>query len=304
MDAKSLQMRSRLRRKFSELFEENPEIEKIYKMIRNRAASYADAQEFAIALGDILTECLRSEDYTGMNLYDLADDIIGMLDQNTRLVDQICEVIQGQMNESVSLGIEPVKPKPMRDREAGIRNMVIEADSNDTIYNAVAAAGTNYGQAYVDDWVKTNAEFQIKSGLGATIVRVWSGRHPSHDTKHTDYCEQLAGVYQYEPGNAGSYSRHGRMWSIEGGKNIFARHEGCRCTVSFYPAGTSKGTITALSKGERDTDKLLWNTGQVFSNSRKAQLRRRREQYGKDEARKILNEEWKGGYNGNAERHF
>lgn len=302
MDEKR-ELRSRIRRMFSEKFEKDPEVERIYKMIRNRSADYADAQRFAISLGDILTEVLQSEDYTGVNLYELAEDIVNMLNQNVRLVDQICDVIQGQMNESAKIGIEPVKPSTLTDRVQGIRDMVINAEGNEEIYNAVAASAANYGQAYVDEWVKTNAEFQIKSGLGATIVRVWSGSYPSHDTKRTDYCRELAGVYQYD-GGVQDYSRHGRMWSVEGGKNIFARHKGCRCTVSFYPAGTSKGTITALAKGEKDINKQLWNTGEVFSDSRKAQLRRRREQYGKEEARKILNEEWKGGYNGNAERHF
>ena len=298
------ELRSRIRRMFSERFDKDPEVERIYKMLRNRSADYADAQRFAIAVGDILSECLQAEDYSGVNLYELADDIVGMLDQNVRLVDQVCDVIQGQMNESANIGIEPVVPKMSADRKQGIRDMVVNANSNETIRNAVAQSVTNYGQAYVDEWVKTNAEFQIKSGLGATIVRVWSGSYPSHDTKHTDYCKELAGVYQYESGAQNYMRKGGNMWSVEGGRNIFARHKGCRCTVSFYPAGTKKGTITALAKGEKDIEQQLWNTGRVFSNSRKAQLRRRREQYGKEEARKILNEEWKGGYNGNAERHF
>ena len=303
MDEKR-ELRSRLRRAFSERFNKDPEVERIYKMLRNRSADYADAQQFAIALGDILTGVLKSEDYTGVNLYELAEDIVGMLDQNIRLVDSVCDVIQGQMNESAGVGLEPITPKMAADRKQGIKDMVLNAESNEAIHNGVASSVANYGQAYVDEWVKTNADFQIKSGLGATIVRVWSGSYPSHDTKHTDYCRELAGVYQYEPG-VQEYSRKGgNLWSVEGGRNIFARHKGCRCTVSFYPAGTSKGTITSLAKGEKDENKQLWNTGKTFSNSRKAQLRRRREQYGKEEARKILNEEWKGGYNGNAERHF
>lgn len=298
------ELRKRIRSEFSKLFSEDPEIERVYKLIRNRAADYADAQRFAIAVGDILTKCLQSEDYTGVNLYELAEDIMQMLDQNVRLIDTVCDTIQGQMNESASIGIEPIAPKMAPDRAEGIKDAVIAANSNDDIYNSVAASATNYGQALVDEWVKTNAEFQVKSGLGATIVRVWSGSYPSHDTKHTDYCKDLAGVYQYEGGAQNYYRKDGNMWSVEGGKNVFARHKGCRCTVSYYPPGTSKGTITALAKGEKDTDQQLWNTGKTFSNSRKAQLRRRREQYGKEEARRMLNEEWKGGYNGNAERHF
>lgn len=281
-------IRKRLRDAFSAKFEKDPEVEKIYKMLRNRSADYADAQKFAIALGDILTECLRGEDYSGVNLYELAEDIAGMLDQNTRLVDSVCDVIQGQMNESVNIGLEPMKPKVSASRVDGIKSMVVGAESNDTIYNAVAAGAANYTQAYVDEWVRTNAEFQALNGLEPTLVRVWSGRRPSHDTRGTDWCKDLAGVYNYN----------------DRPREVFARHEGCRCTVSFYPVGYKKGTITVLAKGEKDINKQLWNTGRVFSDSRSAQLRRRREQYGREEARRMLNEEWKGGYNGNAERHF
>ena len=298
-----LALKDRLRGEFTKLFEKDPDIERTYEMIRNRSADYADAQRFAIKVGDILTKTLQAEDYTGENLYELADDVMNMLDQNVRLIDAVCDTIQGQMNESANIGIEPIAPEMPPDRAAGIKDAVINASSNEDIYNSVAASATNYGQALVDEWVKTNAEFQLKSGLGATIVRVWSGSYPSHDTKHTDYCRSLAGVYSYENGIPDGRNRGG-IWGMEGDKNIFARHKGCRCTVSYYPAGTSKGTITALAKGEKDTDQQLWNTGKVYSNSRRAQLRRRREQLGKEEARKILNKEWKGGFNGNAERHF
>ena len=304
MDENKLTLQKRVRRLFSERFESDPEVERIYKLIRNRSADYADAQRFAIAIGDILAECLKSEDYTGVNLYELAEDVVQLLDQNVRLVDSVCDVIQGQMNESAAVGIEPIKPAAQTSRLQGIKEAVINAENNEAIYNSVAASAANYGQAYVDEWVKTNADFQIKSGLGATIVRVWSGIYGTHDTRHTDWCKDLAGVYQYDGGVQNYHRKGGNLWSVEGGKNVFSRHKGCRCTVSYYPAGTSKGTITALAKGEKDEDQVLWNTGKVFSNSRNAQLRRRREQYGKEEARRILNEEWKGGYNGNAERHF
>ena len=37
-------LRKQIRNEFSKRFSEDPEIEKIYKMIRNRAADYADAR--------------------------------------------------------------------------------------------------------------------------------------------------------------------------------------------------------------------------------------------------------------------
>ena len=282
-------LRARILARFAAEFARSPDIRKTFRLLENRAADYADAQRYAIAIGDIVKDCLRAEDYTGVNLYELADLIGNIAGQNDELVDMVCDTIQGQMNESVNIGIKPITPGAQESRIAGIKQLVQEADGNNAIYNAVTEGVVNTAQARVDQWVKTNAEFQAKSGLGATIVRVWSGSYPSHDTRHTDYCRQLAGVYQYRNG------------VVDSPNNVFARHEGCRCTVSYYPAGTSHGTITALSKGERDENQVLWNTGKTFSYSPDAI--RRRERNAAKEAASIINKPMPD-YNGEEERHF
>lgn len=288
-------MENEVRKRFSELFEKNKKIEDIYRRIRIGTADFNDASDFAKEVGNILVETfgyVLPESLTEADIIDLADNIVGnAMRQNVRLTDLVCGSVQSTLNEMSDVGLAPVVPEINASRIAGIQTQILDADSSDKIKVILGEPLITHAMSVVDDWVQTNAEFQAKAGMSPVIVRRWSGAWPSHDTKHTDWCKSLEGTYNYY--NSGSVD-----------PRVFSRHTGCRCTVAYYPSNKAKGRITALRKGEKDTDEVLWNTGNVYSNSRKATLERRRRQYGKEEARKILNEEWKGGRNGLAERHF
>lgn len=281
-----------VRERLSELFEKDKGIEKVYRKIRQGIATYEDAHDFALAIGEILRKSFSDmvdEIPDGADLEELAEDIVDKaLHQNYRLTSLVCETIQDELNSMAGIGLNAVDPGVDREKVKAIKTAFISAETPEAMKVALGEPVKTFALMTVDDWVKSNAEFQQNCGLEPIIARKWSGRYSSHDTKHTDWCKDLEGVWPY-------FDRPSR---------VFARHEGCTCTVLYYPTGEVQGKITALAKGQKDTDKVLWNTGKVFSNSRKAVLRRRRQMYGKEEARKILNEEWKGGLNGNAERHF
>ena len=283
-----------VRDKFSKLFEENEDVERLFKKLKTGTADYKEANEFSLVVGEILAETFDSvfKEY-GENIVvsDLADEVVAqMLKQNYRLSSLVCDVVQGNLNRAGGIGVIPISPNFDKSRAEGIVEKIKEIGTVEGIQTTLSEDVINFSQSVADDWVRTNAEFQRSLGLGSKVVRIWSGSRPSHDSRGTDWCESLAGVYNYTDG--------------EVPPNVWKRHKGCKCIVAYYPNGSTKGSLTALAKGEKDTAGVLWNTGKVTSYSRDAILRRRREQLGKDEARKILNEEWKGGRNGNAERHF
>ena len=281
-----------VRNRFSELFERDKAIEAVYRKIRQGTATYEDAHKFSLAIGEMLQTTLSDmvdRLPEGVDPKEIADSIVEkLLTQNYRLSSLVCETVQDELNSMARIGVNAIEPGIDNGRILAIKGAFIEAGTPEEMKVALGEDIKTFSQAVVDDWVKANADFQKQSGLEPIIARKWSGRWPSHDTKHTDWCKDLEGVWEY-----GDHP-----------SRVFARHKGCTCTVLYYPDKDVQGRITALAKGEKDTDQVLWNTGEVFSNSRKSELRRRRQMYGKDEARKILNEEWKGGLNGQAERHF
>jgi hypothetical protein len=285
-------LEKRVRDKFSEMFEKDKTIEEVYKKIRQGTATYEDAHKFSLAIGEMLETVFADmvdQIPEGADLMEIADSIVDKaLKQNFRLSSLVCETIQDELNSMARIGLKAIEPTIDLGRVNAIKEAFVVSETPEAMKVALGQDVKTFAQAVVDDWVRSNADFQKQSGLNPIIARKWSGRYSSHDTKHTDWCHELEGVWEYG----------------EHPSRVFARHQGCTCTVLYYPSKDVQGRITALAKGEKDTDQVLWNTGEIFSNSRSAVLRRRRQMYGKEEARKILNEEWKGGLNGNAERHF
>lgn len=282
-----------VRDEFSRLFERDNTIEQIFKRIRRGTATHEDSSVFANQIGDILKKALKSVDVSDADIDYLSYNILGnCLNQNYRLTTLVAESVQNILLDASGLGVNAIVPGINKNRIAGLQTLISNADTTEQVEAVLGEPVVNFTQYCVDYFVKKNAEFNKQIGMDPIVARKYEGQHydPHREPHMQDcqYCKELAGEWAYgeEP------------------LDVFKRHEGCRCTVAYFPNKKSKGTMMALSKGEKDTDGVLWNTGQYTSNSRKAVLARRRKLYGKEEARKILNEEWKGGFNGNAERHF
>lgn len=79
----------------------------------------------------------------------------------------------------------------------------------------------NFSQSIVTDFIRENAEFQSKAGLPSVIVRKLAGGC-------CDWCRSLAGTYTY-PDNVP--------------KDVYRRHQRCRCTVDFHPSDSRKGRV-------------------------------------------------------------
>lgn len=260
-----------VRKRYTELFNQNKTVESVFKKIRQGRATYKDASDFSEEIGKILAKVFKGIDLDGVDLNDLAYNIVGnAMKQNIALSDLTCESVQSILNESAGVGLKPVTPKKNPEKIKGIQDLVANAESEEAVRVALDEPVITNVMSNVDDWVRTNADFQGDAGMKPIIVRTWSGSYPSHDTKHTDWCESLAGTFEYgkEP------------------KDVYKRHNGCRCTVEYFPNAKSKGRITAMAKGEKAS------SGTGTSKKQQTTVEQRRVINGDDEARRILNAEW------------
>lgn len=159
------------------------------------------------------------------------------------VISTVGEQAQRNLNDAAKIGIQPKTTKYPRSKVQKLAEGISAADP-EAVPDLIQTAVPTLTMEMVDTIVKYNADFQADAGLRPIIVRTWSGSYPSHDTKHTDWCHDLAGEYEYrkEP------------------RNVYARHQGCRCRVEYFPSKSAMGRITALSKGEVDRDGVLWNT--------------------------------------------
>lgn len=283
--------RKAVRDRVSKAFDESPRLEVIYKHIRMGTATYEDAHNFAIELSNIMVKELWSYSHE-LNGDEMSGYLLEeLLTKHGRLTDSVCESIQLTLNDTAGLGLNAIVPPVDADRIAGIVTVMNETEEQREMFKAIEEPFKTCALSHIDDWVKANADFQKRAGLNPVIVRKFEGAHYDAKSKKMrvcQFCSNLAGTFDYE----------------DAPRDVYVRHLGCKCNVLYYPDKTSMGRITSLAKGSTDKDKVLWNTGKEFSQSRNAVLRRRRKQLGKAEARRILNEEWQGGRNGLAERHY
>lgn len=280
MEISSLE--KQIRESFSTMFEENKRIEEVFKRMRGGYATYEDAQTFAMTIGDILRDSFNELDIEGANVEELCEVIVSnAMTQNYNLSSMVCSVVQESLNEAAEVGLNPIQPRLNISKIDGLQTILEEAEDIVGVQNEVATAMSTFTQSVVDDWVKSNADFQARAGLNPVIVRKYEGMHfDPHRTPHwrdCPYCKNLEGIYNYR----------------EEPRDVYKRHIDCRCIVSYYPDEKSKGRITALAKGQLDTEQVLWNTGMKTSNSKKAIASRRRREYAREEARKIMSAEWK-----------
>ena len=214
-----------IQKDFKRMFDESNIIRKIYKELDLKKATYKEANEFAIEVGEILTKAFQqniSSDILpdGKLYYNIAERILTpTLEQNHEIVSAFSQDVQSILNEKVGIGIKPVKPEINQDRIQGIIDIVSGKDKYDDIAYMLGDPIVNFTLAVVDATVRANADFQYKAGLNPKIRRTSTG-------KCCEWCDKLAGIYNYEEVS-------------DTGNKVFRRHKNCRCLVE-YDIGNGK----------------------------------------------------------------
>lgn len=248
---------------------DDAKVDMIFKKISNRVATYEDAQEYSIAIGDILRDSFIDLDISNADVEDVCRVVSSAMRQNYDLSSMVCASVQDNINDIADISYNPVQPPINLNKIEGMQTVLRDAELMDDVKEEVSNALSTYTSSVVDDWIKANVDFQARNGYKPIIVREYEGMHyDPHRKPHWQdcpYCKSLEGTFDYgkEP------------------KNIYKRHEKCKCIVSYYPDKESKGKITALQKGEKDINKILWNTG---TGKKRESVARRNRQTSKNDA--------------------
>lgn len=212
-------------------------IKKALKALQDNKATYADANEFAIEVGEILSDVLSTNITVnilpdGKMYYNIADRIINpTMSKNYNLISDFAVDIQTELNHQAGLRIKGQKAKLNQERIDGIIERVSSEGNFDDIKWILDEPIVNFSQSIVDDMVKTNAEFQAKAGFNPKIIR-------RPDSKPCDWCKALVGEYDYYEVS-------------DQGNDVFRRHDNCRCTVIFEPKKRSSSIVHSGTEGKR-----------------------------------------------------
>ncbi|WP_240915096.1 hypothetical protein [Streptococcus ruminicola] len=225
---------------FGQEFGKSEVVVKTLKTLEAKKATYANANDFAIEVGEILSKALTTSVTAdklpdGKMYYNIAKRLLEpVLQQNHELVADYSSKVQTVLNESakISLVAQPVELN--QDRIDGFIERFSREDKFDDVKWLLGDPIVNFTQSIVDDSIKKNAEFHAKAGLQPKIVRKTAGRC-------CKWCQSLAGSYNYP----------------DVPKDVYRRHQNCRCTVDYKPGDGKKKNIwskkvTADSKNKRE----------------------------------------------------
>ncbi len=187
---------------------------------------YEDAYTYAEHLGNHLAHAFKkslSSDVlpNGKMYYNIAQKVIAPpLENNYKMTAEIAAKVQQELNRQANIGLKAITPKIDRAKIDGFLNRLSNEANYDEIAWILDEPVKLLTLSAVDDCIRTNTDFQGKAGLTPKIVR-------KSENKCCEWCSRLEGEYEY-PGVP---------------KDVYRRHENCRCTVDYIPDGVKKQNI-------------------------------------------------------------
>ena len=208
---------------FNRLTKSNTKFIELHKKISSNKATYKEANQYAIELGNILARAyqnnLSSEVLPNGKMYlNIAKKIIDpTMRRNFSLISKATTQVQKVLNEQAGIGLKAITPKLNEDKINGIIYKLTTEESFDDVKWVLDEPIVTFSQSIVDDSIKANAEFQSKAGLKPMIVRRMAGNC-------CDWCKQQVGMYIYP--------------NVP--EDVYRRHQRCKCTVEYIADGNIK----------------------------------------------------------------
>ena len=186
--------------------------------LHHSKASYLDANQYAIEIGEILSKALGASLTNetlpdGKMYYNIAQRVLtDVLGRNHELVSDYTEQVQKNLNSEAKIGLAAQVPELNQDRIDGLVNRFSSEDNFEDVSWLLGEPIVNFTQSIIDDSVRKNAEFHAKMGMTPTISRHSTGRC-------CKWCDSLVGNYIYgkEP------------------NNFYRRHQHCTCVIDYHP---------------------------------------------------------------------
>lgn len=216
----------KIQKDFNDGFRKSEKLKALQVLIDNKEATYKQANEYAIEVGNLLSDVFKKHISSstlpdGKMYFNIAERILNpTLENNYNLVTKITKEIQEELNRQAGLGINVSVPKVRQNKIKGIVDRVSSEEHFDDVAWILEEPVINFTHNAVNDLLEENANFQAKAGLKPKIVRTLVGGA-------CDWCVALAGTYVYP----------------DVPREVYRRHERCRCTVEYIAEGVKPKSV-------------------------------------------------------------
>ncbi len=182
------------------------------------ADTYTAAAAYAELVGSALAEAFRrnlTADILpdGKLYWNIADRVVRpLLEEDYARIADAAAAAQQALNRQAQIGIAPQRAVLDADRVNGLLNKLAEAERFEDVAWALNEPVRTFSRMAVDDALKANVDFQGRAGLRPRVVRI-------AESGCCKWCSSLAGTYDYP----------------HVPKDVYRRHERCRCRVEYDP---------------------------------------------------------------------
>lgn len=212
----------------------------LYKRVRDGTATFAEANEYAVKCGNLLAKAYKQSLEVSMMDYDTALQLVqSPLLNNYSMISKYCGSVQDIMNRKYGMDVKSIIPDADFDRITGLAKAISQAETPEETIGFFDEQVINFSQSVVDDSIRENAKFYSDLGFHPQIIREYEGPHDERgQTVDCQYCLSLAGTYDYNDVKNGN-------------SDVYKRHEGCRCTLTYIP--TKTGSVKMQTRGNAFT---------------------------------------------------
>lgn len=206
--------------------------EKIAKGVKNYEEAYRYAIKTGIALSVAFGTNITSEILPdGMMYYNIASRVIlPMLRAEHEISSAAAAQAQKSVNKAAGIGMKPQVAEFDEEKAQGIIDRVSSEPFEDISWILDEPVKT-FSKNAVDDTLQKNVEFQGKSGLSPKIVR-------TADANACEWCQELAGTYEYP--NVPD--------------DVYRRHANCNCIVEYVEGGKIQNIHTKHTRERKNYD--------------------------------------------------
>lgn len=226
--------------RFERDFGKSEIVRNAFAALKGKKATYKTANEFAIEVGEILSKALGASLIAdklpdGKMYYNIAQRLLSdVLGRNYEIISGYTRDVQKKLNTDAKISLKVQVPELNQDRIAGIVNRLASEEKFEDVSWLFGEPIVNFSQSIIDDSIQKNAEFHYNSGLQPEIVRK-SFFHCC------DWCQEVQGSYKYP-----------RV-----PKDVYRRHQRCRCTVDYDPkSGKVKDIWSKIWRKTDESDKI------------------------------------------------
>ena len=230
---------ARIEQEFEVQFKADSLIADLAAKLEAGTATHTEAYEYAGRVGEILTDAYQHHITSsglpdGKLWYNIANRVITpTMKHNYDVITQYVTDVQTNLNKAAGLGIKALPPDmDVEDKIKGIVNRV-SSDSYDDIQWILQEPVKTFGRNVVDSSISANVDFQGKAGLTPKVVRKSSG-------SCCKWCMSMVGTYTYP----------------DVPKDVYRRHDNCRCTVEYVKGKTRTNVHTKELHSDVESDKI------------------------------------------------